>query len=274
MKLHRKKLRKFFRTIVLVAILLLGLSSCSKKPTWQDQYDLGMKYLEEGNYEEAIAAFSAAIEIDAVPVEAHKELSNALYLSVGETDEQELNDEQRALCEQTRDAYLWLIESGNAGADEYIKAAEMDEKLGDLDAALEIINRGIENVEDEKLTQKRRWLELEFMSSKSYSAVIFKNDDSSFEEYDTWRSYGIRFFDPVGGLIDGRLIEVETTNVVWSEELDKKLDEELDGNIDLLAGKTLIVRGWLGLVEDDDNCYAYAPNGAYDFCIESYEIAE
>ena len=242
--------------------LALMLSACKKEPTWQDQYDLGMKYLEEGNYEEAIAAFSAAIEIDAVPVEAHKELSNALYLSVGETDEQELNDEQRSLCEQTRDAYLWLIESGNAEADEYIKAAEMDEKLGDLDAALEIINRGIENVEDEKLTQKRRWLEMDYMRLKSYSAFVFENPGSIPAGYDGRRLYGIHFSEPMEGLIDGQLIEVETTNVSWAEGID----------IDSSVGKQITVHGWLGLAQDDDNCYI--PNGEYDFCIESYGVTE
>lgn len=30
--------------------------------TWQEQYDLGLRYLSEGNYEEAIIAFTAAIE--------------------------------------------------------------------------------------------------------------------------------------------------------------------------------------------------------------------
>ena len=264
MKLHRKKLRKFFRTIVWVEILLLGLSSCSKKPTWQDQYDLGMKYLEEGNYEEAIAAFSAAIEIDAVPVEAHKELSNALYLSVGGTDEQELNDDQRVLCEQTRDAYLWLIEAGNAGADEYIKVAEMDEKLGDLDAVLEIINRGIENAEDEKLTQRRRELEKESMRSKSYSAVIFENPISIPVGYDSIRMYGIRFSEPIEGLVDGQLIRVEITNV--SNDIE----------IRPIVGKQIIVHGYLHSVQEqrEDSPKCYIPNGEYAFCVESYEIVE
>ncbi len=45
--------------------LLIILSACGPKaPTWQEQYDLGVRYLEEGNYEEAIIAFTAAIEID------------------------------------------------------------------------------------------------------------------------------------------------------------------------------------------------------------------
>ena len=39
--------------------------------TWQEQYDLGVRYLAEGNYEEAIIAFTAAIEIDPNRVEAY-----------------------------------------------------------------------------------------------------------------------------------------------------------------------------------------------------------
>ncbi|WP_418708568.1 tetratricopeptide repeat protein [Anaerotignum faecicola] len=49
-------------------ILLLAVffcASCGKDmATWQEKYDLGIKYLEESNYEEAILAFSEAIKID------------------------------------------------------------------------------------------------------------------------------------------------------------------------------------------------------------------
>lgn len=38
-------------------------NNASASLTWQEQYDLGIRYLSEGNYEEAIIAFTAAIEI-------------------------------------------------------------------------------------------------------------------------------------------------------------------------------------------------------------------
>ena len=44
--------------------------------SWQEQYDLGMRYLEEGDYEQAIVAFTAAIEID--PKEA------SIYIARGD----------------------------------------------------------------------------------------------------------------------------------------------------------------------------------------------
>lgn len=50
--------------LALIVSLLTGCGSGTGGSTWQDQYDLGMLYLSEGNYEEAIIAFTAAIEID------------------------------------------------------------------------------------------------------------------------------------------------------------------------------------------------------------------
>ena len=55
-------------SLLLTLALVLGLCVCGQKagttPTWQEQYDLGIRYLSEGNYQEAILAFTAAIEID------------------------------------------------------------------------------------------------------------------------------------------------------------------------------------------------------------------
>ena len=52
-------------TALSLAVLLL-LSACggNSAGTWQEQYDLGVRYLSEGNYEEAVIAFTAAIDID------------------------------------------------------------------------------------------------------------------------------------------------------------------------------------------------------------------
>ncbi len=51
--------------VALVLVVVLALTQCKgEAPDWKEQYDLGLRYLNEGNYEEAILAFSAAIEID------------------------------------------------------------------------------------------------------------------------------------------------------------------------------------------------------------------
>ncbi len=65
MEQKKKKFIAFAALAVVILVVVLALTQCGDKaPEWQEQYDLGLRYLNEGNYEEAILAFSAAIEID------------------------------------------------------------------------------------------------------------------------------------------------------------------------------------------------------------------
>jgi len=72
-------------SLLLTLVMVLSLFACGQKnaaPTWQEQYDLGIRYLSEGNYEEAIIAFTAAIEIDPKRAEAYVGRGDA-YLALG-----------------------------------------------------------------------------------------------------------------------------------------------------------------------------------------------
>ena len=69
-------------SLLLTLALVLGLAGCGQKaPTWQEQYDLGVKYLSEGNYQEAIIAFTAAIEIDPKQPDAYLKAAEAYAVS-------------------------------------------------------------------------------------------------------------------------------------------------------------------------------------------------
>ena len=72
---------------LLTIAIILGLASCgqSTEAQWQEQYDLGVRYLSEGNYEEAIIAFTAAIEIDPKQPNAYLKASEA-YMGMGDTE--------------------------------------------------------------------------------------------------------------------------------------------------------------------------------------------
>lgn len=59
-----KKILLSILTILLCSVFLFIYTQKSIAPTWQEQYDLGVRYLSEGKYEEAIIAFTSAIEID------------------------------------------------------------------------------------------------------------------------------------------------------------------------------------------------------------------
>lgn len=78
----------------LALTLFLSLNACGQKTdtivsndasTWQEQYDLGIRYLSEGNYEEAVLAFTAAIQIDPKQPDAYRKAAEA-YESMGDMD--------------------------------------------------------------------------------------------------------------------------------------------------------------------------------------------
>lgn len=73
-----------YKIVACVYICLL-LASCNQvaETTWQEQYGLGVRFLSEGNYEEAIIAFEAAIKIDSQRLESYLYLSE-VYVEIGD----------------------------------------------------------------------------------------------------------------------------------------------------------------------------------------------
>lgn len=141
---------------MIIVVVLISLSACGKstQTTWQEQYDLGVRYLSEGTYEEAIIAFTAAIEIDPKRPEAYVSRGDA-YIGSGETGENlacAMTDYEEALAidESLVDAWLGLT-------DVYIRQ-------GDYDKALEILREALEKTgENPRIADK-----LEEMESGSF----------------------------------------------------------------------------------------------------------
>ena len=79
--------RIYYKMIAILGALILLLTACaqSTEAQWQEQYDLGVRYLSDGNYEEAIIAFTAAIEIDSTRAEAYIGLSD-VYVELGDRE--------------------------------------------------------------------------------------------------------------------------------------------------------------------------------------------
>ncbi len=72
--------------IVLIVAAFFVMGGCkSTVARWQEQYDLGVRYLSDGEYEEAIIAFNAAIEIDPMQADAYLNLANA-YIGMNDFD--------------------------------------------------------------------------------------------------------------------------------------------------------------------------------------------
>lgn len=101
-------------SVVFGMLLAILLSACNRESRWQKQYDLGIQYLTEGKYEEAIVAFNAAIEIEPNQVLAYVGRGSA-YISSGGTEENlaaAQADYERviALDEANADGYLGLAD--------------------------------------------------------------------------------------------------------------------------------------------------------------------
>ena len=149
---RKDKTMKRTVSLLLVLVLLLTLCGCGKKDggsTWQEQYDLGVRYLSDGNYEEAIIAFTAAIKIDTKNALAYIGRGDA-YLGQGAADEYlavAFTDFETALSldDTNADAYLGMAEV-------YIARKQFDE-------AMEILRQGVEKTGDQRLTGRLAELE-------------------------------------------------------------------------------------------------------------------
>lgn len=97
---------------LLALLLIFSLVACGSAGDWQTQYDLGVRYLSDGNYEEAIIAFNAAIEIDPKQETTYLALADA-YVGLGDYEQarQVLLDAQ-ALLGQTQGLADKLAELG------------------------------------------------------------------------------------------------------------------------------------------------------------------
>lgn len=140
-----KRIELFF----CVLILVLGLCACGQKTadtsSWQRQYDLGVKYLSEGSYEEAVIAFTAAIEIDPKQVEAYIGRGSAIIGS-GETAE----NLTAALADYEAAA---LLDAANAEV--YLGMADVYIRMGEYDKALEILRSALDKTgRDERIAEK------------------------------------------------------------------------------------------------------------------------
>lgn len=121
------KAKYVFLFVLILLLLQVGCSQKVETLTWQEQYDLGVQYLSEGNYKEAILAFNAAIEIDPLYPEAYVQLAE-IYTELG--DEEKLSE----ILDAARERF---------GEDKFMNLFQ-DEELGHnpLEEEIEFIKNG------------------------------------------------------------------------------------------------------------------------------------
>ncbi len=137
-----------YKAICTAAALLLLLTACAgnveqegeseaSELTWQDYYDLGIRYLSEGNYAEAQIAFYAAIQID--PKEVRGYLGHA-KACMGQVDTKE-DRRSRAIAD-----YKTVLELDESCSEAYVSLAIIYSDINELDQAKVILEEALEKL--------------------------------------------------------------------------------------------------------------------------------
>lgn len=136
-------MKKALLALMIIWALSFGLCACERdaskqadnneQTTWQDQYDLAIRCLSEGNYEEAIIAFTAAIEIDSKQASAYVGRGNAYILS----------DETEENLAAAHSNYEMAIALDETYEEAYLGLARLYTKNENTEKALEILNQAL-----------------------------------------------------------------------------------------------------------------------------------
>lgn len=100
-------------------ILATGLGRESK--TWQEYYDLGMQYINEGKYEEAIVAFTSAVKIDGKQAVVYTGRGDA---HMGRASQLENETDVIEQFEKAIDDYEKAVELGDSEAEAKLENAQ------------------------------------------------------------------------------------------------------------------------------------------------------
>lgn len=200
--LERRKHMRCALLTVLALYLTLSLCACgASNSTWQEQYDLGVRYLSDGNYEEAIIAFTAVIEIDPKNIDSFLGRASA-YIGSGETEE----NLAAALAD-----YQSVLEFDDTRADAYLGMADVYIRQDNYSDALDILQQGILEANDtseleskiNEIKESQRYVTVRTMRSDDvggpwvygineynlWNELIFAtlyNSDDTIDEYWGW----------------------------------------------------------------------------------------
>lgn len=133
---------------VLTALLVAGLTACGGKGAdWQERYDAGAGYFEDGDYEESIEAFTDAVEMDAERPEAYLGRAEA-YMALG-------SEENLKLAAEDYEAALELDDSLTEA---YLSLSNLYARQGEQEKAQEVLEDGFGKTGDASLQEELKAL--------------------------------------------------------------------------------------------------------------------
>lgn len=186
--------KNFGLYLILFALLLcscgqasVGRSEEGKGLTWQEQYDLGVRYLSDGNYEEAIIAFTAAIEIDDTRPEAYHGRGQSYYKLVplveqGDSfkllEQFETVPKMTQYCyEQTIQNYDRAIELASDVVEYYDDVIKVALECGRLDLVLHYCELKYQNTKDKGLEDLYQTIQIGYALTDQLEETFRAGDD-------------------------------------------------------------------------------------------------
>lgn len=138
------------------AILAEGMSAA-------DYLDLGIKYLSEGNYEEAIIAFTAAIDIDPNNTDAYLGRARTYVAEAKASAPEGIEivdwpEELIALYKQAENDYLKAISIDQQLVDAYLELTDLYMEQGEIEKALNLLQEGFGATGDISLQARQQEL--------------------------------------------------------------------------------------------------------------------
>ena len=252
--------------LVIALILAIGLIACGQgsgqtsevatASTWQEQYDLGIRYLSEGNYEEAIIAFTAAIEIDPNRAEAYVGRGDA-YVGSGETEEN--------LAAAQVD-YELAIELDDSQAEFYQKLSYVYDAMGESLRAIEILEQGAHLLDDANLleeAQRKQELLQENIPIGDPLAELEQEEEAEAPEIDqevpqtAEPEYYTISFDANGGIVSQASKNVAVGSTYGSLPTPERERYLFDGWYTDAVGGVLIAEATTVSLTDNQTLYAH-----------------
>ncbi len=176
--------------LLLALVMLLTVSSCSKSSSWEKQYDRGIKCLSEEKYDEAVDAFTAAIDLDDSRAQAYAgrgeaSLATALAAAGDITEYDRMPQDAISAFEGAQADFRKAIELEPGEPDYYRTAADINVAMGRSERALSILAQGYDATGSAELKDQLDQMKL----STSYEFPDFTDDlnlpdGSSSEEED------------------------------------------------------------------------------------------
>ncbi|MCM1217671.1 MAG: tetratricopeptide repeat protein [Lachnospiraceae bacterium] len=248
------KNKKIFGVIALAVVIIavsagMILYNNSAGVQLKRQLDLGNKYLEELNYEEAIAAFNLAIEIDSRSVEAYLGLADA-YLGMGD-----------------KVAALEALQTGYDLTGDEELLAKRDEVQAQLERIRLEEQRRLEGEQAEKeKEQKKAEMEKNTPDAvKQLYAMMSSADDEEIARFVVENGIGVfeGAYTPSGDMENGIILEMfgqidwaEFGYTGWRNSYNLYYGEKVNGSYET-QGKWYVIWGMAEYVEDKVEYWVY-----------------